>query len=630
MVVENSTLHFLPRSLQLNMKMKMNSSDMPSKSSKEEPVPCHSEQSQCKDHKKRKRDIHAAIEEDSTSIKHAKTEKNKKKKKNKDVVVLQVPNGHPVGSFELEDIIAEFLSSRGLHSTLSVFLSETQHEYTKTVHSVQLEDIYHHHLKRIYKNPKEQKAEDVKFTEDTNFGKSVDIEFNKEDAKSEKTKGRFRKDDDAEVVPPIISSSRSEEGAVEKDHHRSDKDFSKEAMNDFSGAQKRKTKRAEKNSDMVTGTCKSKIKLLKASVESEQVSQFDEPVFESQKHMGEKKKVTLDERLLTDNEEQISRKKSKKVKITPKKKLQSTESHTLHGISAKVNIALLSNDSDSLLDIAVSKKKKKMKLHAMRPRDDEELTFGKKNKKEKMTVGNSLSMESHAINIGSNERRLQDLCKDTRKSPDLEAQEEEENKSTEMTLKDHSKISIHKKSKKKKSHCKKLQPECPNPVNGAKEIREYLFEDCDSTQNISQAHMGIKANKSITSVSVVSQNDSTVLVYKSGGAPVEQGGCKDTKAKVSLNLKDDQRESNTPKTAKSFQRVKVEEVKFSDPRFQDNSYWGKDGAENGYGAKAQEVLGHVKGKDFRHEKTKKKRGSYTGGMTDLQSYSTKFSYSDDE
>lgn len=603
---------------------------MPSKSRKEEePVPCHTEQSHCKDHKKRKRDIHAAIEEYSTSIKHtkqAKTEKNKKKKKNKDVVVLQVPNGHPAGSFELEDIIAGFLSSRGLHSTLSVFLSETQHEYNKTAHAAQLEDIYHHYLKRISKNPKEQKADDVKFMEDTNFGKSVDTEFNKEDAKSEKTKRRFRKNDDAEVVPPIISSSRSEEG-----HHRSDKEFSTEAMNDFSGAQKIETKKAEKNSDMVTGTCKSKIKLLKASVESEQVSQFDEPVFESQKHKGKKKEVTLDERALTDNEEQISRKKSKKVKITPKKKLQSTESHNLHGKAAKANIAQLSNDSDSLLDNAVSKKKKKMKLHAMRPRDEKELTFGKKSKKEKTMVGNSLSMESHAINKGSNELRLQDLCKHTRKSPDFEAQEEEkeENKSTEMTLKDHNKIIIHKKSEKKKNHCKNLQQQCPNPVNGAKEIREYLFQDCDSTQNISQAHMAIEANKSITSESVVSKNDSTVLVYKNGGAPVEQGGCEDTKAKVSLNLKDNQ-ESNTPKTAKSFQRVKVEEVKFSDPRLQDNSYWGKDGAENGYGAKAQEVLGQVKGKDFRHEKTKKKRGSYTGGMIDLQSYSTKFSYSDDE
>lgn len=81
----------------------------------------------------------------------------------------------------------------------------------------------------------------------------------------------------------------------------------------------------------------------------------------------------------------------------------------------------------------------------------------------------------------------------------------------------------------------------------------------------------------------------------------------------------------------------------------------QDGAESGYGAKAQEVLGQVRGRcvliycplfyfcsisrsltlpfvlrDFRHEKTKKKRGSYRGGQIDLQSHSVKFNYSDDE
>ncbi|KAL3625965.1 hypothetical protein CASFOL_029514 [Castilleja foliolosa] len=84
------------------------------------------------------------------------------------------------------------------------------------------------------------------------------------------------------------------------------------------------------------------------------------------------------------------------------------------------------------------------------------------------------------------------------------------------------------------------------------------------------------------------------------------------------------------KTLTAFQRVKVDEVEFVDERLQDNSYWAKGGAEIGYGAKAQEVLGQVRGRDFRHEKTKKKRGSYRGGQIDLQSHSVKFNYSDDE
>ncbi|KAL1541479.1 nucleolar and coiled-body phosphoprotein 1-like isoform X1 [Salvia divinorum] len=91
-----------------------------------------------------------------------------------------------------------------------------------------------------------------------------------------------------------------------------------------------------------------------------------------------------------------------------------------------------------------------------------------------------------------------------------------------------------------------------------------------------------------------------------------------------------QPKSSEPTTVKAFQRVKIDEVEFVDDRLQDNSYWAKDGAETGYGAKAQEVLGQVKGRGFRHEKTKKKRGSYRGGQIDLQSHSVKFNYSDEE
>ncbi|KAG5564963.1 hypothetical protein RHGRI_000987 [Rhododendron griersonianum] len=88
--------------------------------------------------------------------------------------------------------------------------------------------------------------------------------------------------------------------------------------------------------------------------------------------------------------------------------------------------------------------------------------------------------------------------------------------------------------------------------------------------------------------------------------------------------------SAEPKTVNAFQRVKIDEVKYADERLQDNSYWAKSGADIGYGAKAQEILGQVKGRDFRHEKTKKKRGSYRGGQIDLQAHSVKFNYSDED
>ncbi|XP_008794470.2 suppressor protein SRP40-like isoform X1 [Phoenix dactylifera] len=91
-----------------------------------------------------------------------------------------------------------------------------------------------------------------------------------------------------------------------------------------------------------------------------------------------------------------------------------------------------------------------------------------------------------------------------------------------------------------------------------------------------------------------------------------------------------EKSSAEPQTVNSFRRVKADDVQFADKRLQDNSYWAKAGADDGYGAKAQEILGQVRGRDFRHEKTKKKRGTYKGGQIDLQSYSIKFNYSDEE
>ena len=62
----------------------------------------------------------------------------------------------------------------------------------------------------------------------------------------------------------------------------------------------------------------------------------------------------------------------------------------------------------------------------------------------------------------------------------------------------------------------------------------------------------------------------------------------------------------------------------------DNSYEARFG-EGGYGAKASAVLRKVRGKDFRHEKTKRKRGTYRGGTIDTSSgKSFKFVHSDDE
>ena len=79
---------------------------------------------------------------------------------------------------------------------------------------------------------------------------------------------------------------------------------------------------------------------------------------------------------------------------------------------------------------------------------------------------------------------------------------------------------------------------------------------------------------------------------------------------------------------RAFQRVKAEEWLGKKGAI-DNRYEATFG-DQGWGYKAQQVLGQVRGKDFRHEKTKKKRGSYMGGLIDPNAnFSTKFD-SDDE
>lgn len=50
----------------------------------------------------------------------------------------------------------------------------------------------------------------------------------------------------------------------------------------------------------------------------------------------------------------------------------------------------------------------------------------------------------------------------------------------------------------------------------------------------------------------------------------------------------------------------------------------QSGAESSWGYKANQDLIVTRGKGFRHEKTKKKRGSYRGGQIDTGSHSIKF------
>jgi len=77
-----------------------------------------------------------------------------------------------------------------------------------------------------------------------------------------------------------------------------------------------------------------------------------------------------------------------------------------------------------------------------------------------------------------------------------------------------------------------------------------------------------------------------------------------------------------PKRNEPFRRVRAEEITV-DPRF-DNSFEAKRGATGDWGEKAHKALSVTRGKGFRHEKNKKKKGHYTGGSISMAVNSIKF------
>ncbi|XP_025031730.1 nucleolar and coiled-body phosphoprotein 1 isoform X3 [Python bivittatus] len=79
----------------------------------------------------------------------------------------------------------------------------------------------------------------------------------------------------------------------------------------------------------------------------------------------------------------------------------------------------------------------------------------------------------------------------------------------------------------------------------------------------------------------------------------------------------------TKRQSSPFRRIRAEEVEI-DVRVANNSFDAKKGAAGDWGEKANDVLKFTKGKSFRHEKTKKKRGSYCGGTISTQINSIKF------
>jgi len=78
--------------------------------------------------------------------------------------------------------------------------------------------------------------------------------------------------------------------------------------------------------------------------------------------------------------------------------------------------------------------------------------------------------------------------------------------------------------------------------------------------------------------------------------------------------------SAVPSTNAPFRRVKAEEIEVK-AKFADNRH---QAGFDEWGAKASQDLIVTRGKSFRHEKTKKKRGSYRGGPINVGVNSIKF------
>lgn len=78
----------------------------------------------------------------------------------------------------------------------------------------------------------------------------------------------------------------------------------------------------------------------------------------------------------------------------------------------------------------------------------------------------------------------------------------------------------------------------------------------------------------------------------------------------------------TPNTP--FRRIKDDEINVND-KLADNSFSAKRGSFGSWGERASRDLIVTQGKSFKHEKTKKKRGSYRGGAIDTSVNSIQFS-----
>ncbi|XP_022753443.1 lisH domain-containing protein C1711.05-like [Durio zibethinus] len=328
-------------------------------------------------------------------------------------------------------------------------------------------------------------------------------------------------------------------------------------------------------------------------------------------------------------------KKKKKSKLDSESHVDKVEcypSESLGGESEKRSKDAVSTESNRVYDAGIKNETKDKKK--------------KKNKLTSDSLGDSINQHGSenrphaATTFNASDISLEDKTSKSRKKKKKDDTEDIEKGKSSNTESKHSKNSISKEdstiteSKGSKKR-KRLDPE----VHDSQPVEENAIEDSKRRKTESSEEKYTKLNSLAGADKPVSNenngesgevgvNDFQKKPAKQLHEQENENIDKNGKNSEQKGLKKHQNGSVEPK--KPFQRVNIDDVVFVDSRLEDNSYWAKDGAENGYGAKAQGILGQVRGRDFRHEKTKKKRGSYRGGQIDLQSHSVKFNYSDDE
>lgn len=97
------------------------------------------------------------------------------------------------------------------------------------------------------------------------------------------------------------------------------------------------------------------------------------------------------------------------------------------------------------------------------------------------------------------------------------------------------------------------------------------------------------------------------------------------KATTTVTVAKGSSSSVAKKQQKSFTRIDPSKTQYLDDRLKDNSFAGTFGNQsNYYGQRAYHDLASTRGKGFRQEKNKKKKGSYRGGRIDTGVHSFKF------